>query len=154
MSKHIDLTNQIFGRWTVIESVGYRPGSTYWLCRCSCGIRCIVNGNNLKRGITQSCGCLKAEGTHGLSRHPLYRVWADMLQRCRNPKNRWFHRYGGRGITVCDSWTDFENFYADVGERPFPKASLDRIDNDSGYEPGNVRWATQRQQMQNRGSRS
>ena len=78
-----------------------------------------------------------------------YNVWAQMLSRCRNPNLKWFHRYGGRGISVCEKWHDFREFYADMGEKP-PGLSIDRIDNDGNYEPGNCRWATKKEQMLNR----
>jgi hypothetical protein len=79
----------------------------------------------------------------------MYRTWAGVLSRCRNPKDAWYHRYGGRGITVCDRWLDFANFFADVGERP-KGMTLDRIDNNKGYHPDNVRWATHKQQTETR----
>ncbi len=86
---------------------------------------------------------------HGLSQHPLYKTWLNVLDRCRNPKNPYFHNYGGRGIEVHPSLTHFSVFLQEVGERPTPKHQIDRIDNSKGYEPGNLRWATKKQQARN-----
>lgn len=87
--------------------------------------------------------------THGLSRSPEYSVWSSMWQRCSNPKNEHYDRYGGRGIEVCARWEQFENFLSDIGLRPSPAHSIDRIDNNKNYEPGNVRWATDTEQNRN-----
>lgn len=89
--------------------------------------------------------------THGLTHSREYRVWWDMKQRCTNPNNSRFYKYGGRGISVCERWSRFENFYADMGPRPSPKHSIDRIDNDGNYEPGNCHWATRSEQQHNKG---
>lgn len=109
-------------------------------------------GTDLKKGHTSSCGCLRRETlrTHGLSRSvPEYCVWECMIARCRNPSRSWFHLYGGRGISVCERWLNFENFLADMGPRPTPDHSLDRVNNDGNYEPGNCRWATRIEQANN-----
>ena len=109
----------------------------------------------LKSGKTKSCGCYDAERKrtetvkHGFNRTPTYVCWSNMLARCTNPKRRDFKNYGGRGISVCERWRSFENFLADMGEKP-PKLSLDRVDNDENYGPDNCRWATQKQQVLNR----
>ena len=102
-----------------------------------------------------SCGCYHREifrkqiTKHGLYHTPEYRVWAAMVQRCGNPKDAAYRHYGGRGITVCGRWKTFENFMTDMGCRPGPKMSLDGVDSNGNYEPGNVRWATQKEQMRN-----
>jgi hypothetical protein len=106
---------------------------------------CIKKLINLSTGKTQSCGCLFAETlgnrrTHGMSRTPTYGVWQDMRKRCENPKSKSYPDYGGRGIKVCKRWLRFENFLADMGERPSLQHEIDRVDNDGDYKPGNVRW--------------
>lgn len=158
-----------YGRLVVVERASNdRHGETRWVCRCDCGEVAVVRRGNLRSGNTKSCGCLHrqrsaaAHRTHGRKGDPIYQVWWNMVQRCTNPNNPRWEYYGGRGITVCDRWMTFENFYEDIGERPpdLPERtgkraywSLDRIDNDSNYEPGNVRWATPVQQRANRRER-
>lgn len=160
MSAFFDITNQKFGHLTVVARFGRaKNGSIRWLARCDCGRECIANANNLKHGGTRSCGCIKNRDkrTHGLfigkltgnDRPPVYNVWNAMKQRCYNPKNKSYSRYGGRGIIVCERWRTFENFHADMGDPP-PELSIDRIDPDGNYEPGNCRWATRKEQRANR----
>lgn len=157
-----DISGFRFGRLIVMEvSHSYRPNrhsatKLYWHCICDCGTRCVVHGASLRRGETQSCGCymrdrcIETSTTHGLSYSTEFDIWNMMIQRCHNPRNQAFHNYGGRGISVCQDWRDsFEAFYSHVGPRP-KGHSIDRIDNDGNYEPGNVRWATRSQQSQNR----
>lgn len=157
---------QWFGRWTVLAvfsgsrgTAGQPPLLRRCACRCECGTERMVSARSLLRGESQSCGCLNREinmvikRKHGCSRRVSgrtreYRIWAGMLNRCRNPKSSFFHRYGGRGITVCERWLDFRNFLADMGIAP-AGMSLDRIDNDGNYELGNCRWATSAQQYAN-----
>lgn len=156
----VDLTGQTFGRLTVIERAESDNRHNHkWLCRCTCGETRSVIGYNLTSGLTKSCGCLHREmstglghwrRTHGKRHTPTYRTWLDMIQRCTNPNNPRYTDYGGRGITVCERWRSFENFYADMGDRPGAGYSLDRIDNDSGYAPGNCRWATAEVQQRNK----
>lgn len=164
MPPPLDLIGLRFGRLTVIERIAAPEGTkkiAHWRCRCLCGGETTTRGHLLKRGTTQSCGCLQRERTseaakvssrkHGLAdKHPLWRTWMSMRSRCNNPNATGYARYGGRGITLCARWDDFESFIADVGERPSPSHSLDRCDVDGHYEPGNVRWATRFEQANNR----
>lgn len=154
----IDLTGQTFGRLSVmcaVPSNAKRRRGTSWLCQCSCpaGNTVVVAGESLKSGFTKSCGCLADESRfkHGMSNSPEFRIWSGMKERCRNPNNPRYKDYGGRGITVCPEWEDsFEQFLVDVGPRPSPEHSLDRLDNDKSYCPENVRWATPKEQARNR----
>jgi hypothetical protein len=148
-----------FGRVTVLHPSDRVRSHSPVECRCECGKTFFTEAYRLKHGITQSCGCLrrernrqsgKARATHGLSKHPLYRVWSKMLGRCFCKTNKKYPIYGGRGVTVCERWRSFPNFLSDVGERPSPYHSLDRIDTNGNYEPSNVRWATQDTQQNNR----
>ena len=140
---------EVFGRLTVLKYVVGPPSG--WLCSCSCGGSRVVSPTRLRTGHTKSCGCRFIEGvsTHGLSKSKTYKTWQQMVQRCTNEKATGYENYGGRGITICERWMKFENFLADMGERPEGK-SLDRRTNDGNYEPGNCRWATPKEQQINR----
>lgn len=155
-STFIDLTGQQFGRWFVIKE-SHRAGKIgyYWECRCDCGTIRAVSGSSLKMGKSKSCGCLFREvllkriTTHGGTNSPEYGIWEAIRGRCLSPGHSAYKHYGGRGITICARWVNFSNFLADMGKRPSLKHSIDRIDNNGNYEPGNCRWVTQGQQCQN-----
>jgi hypothetical protein len=154
----LDLTGDIYGRLTVLYLVhpGPRNPMRSWRCRCACGRETTVIQQALRAGQTVSCGCLRNEKagarlrTHGRSRTPEYSSWCQMIDRCDNPACKAYPRYGGRGIRICDRWRhDFSAFYADMGPRPSPQHSIDRLDGTRGYEPLNCRWATAREQREN-----
>jgi hypothetical protein len=149
---------ETFGRLTVIAELADRDshGNRLFRCRCSCGNERVLRASPLRKGRVLSCGCLnrekinKACTTHGKYKTPTWYSWQSMLSRCRSPKSPGYKYYGGRGIAVCDRWLKFENFFADMGERP-DGLTLDRYpDNDGNYEPGNCRWATPLEQIHNR----
>lgn len=152
-----------FTRLTVVSFAGYvqktaRPFPT-WNCRCSCGNSTVVDTQSLLKNHTRSCGCLQVEHTvhmghknttHGNRFTPEYNVWYKMNRRCNDPRMKEYKTYGGRGITVCERWKDFAAFLEDMGSRPTPKHSIDRIDNNLGYCKDNCRWTTQLQQARNK----
>jgi hypothetical protein len=167
MTAAIDETGNTYGRLRVLSRAPSHRGKVMWRCLCECGSEAIIQGMRLRVGKTRSCGCFQREAAsarsskHGATRRvgrwPEWGVWRQMLNRCYRPQTVSFERYGGRGISVCDRWrfgegdrTGFECFVADVGRRPAKGLSIDRIDNDGNYEPGNVRWATSKQQAANR----
>jgi len=160
MSALIDLTGQRFIRLVVIiRATPDKSRKIRWWCICDCGNVTIVQSNNLKSGNTKSCGCLMRERavetntTHGMVDSLEYHSWAGMIQRCTNPNNTAYKNYGSRGISVCKKWMKFENFFADMGERP-QTLTLERINNDLGYFPENCCWDTRIAQARNRRKRS
>ena len=151
-----DIAGKKFGRLTVLNFISVDKGrNSRWLCLCDCGNSKIICQAALSRGSTKSCGCLNREIakerklTHGKSSTKEYETWANMLGRCLNRTHPSYNNYGGRGIKVCEQWLKFENFYADMGDKP-EGLSIDRINNDGNYELGNCRWATKSEQAYNR----
>ncbi len=159
MSGRLNLVGDKFCRLTVLSAGVVRNGNVHWLCRCECGAELVVSGGSLRSQNTKSCGCLRVETTgrnkttHGRSGSPEHTTWTQMIQRCRNPGNHAFDRYGGRGISVCDRWrTSFAAFIDDMGPRPSADHSIDRINNDGDYEKANCRWSTRTVQGRNKRS--
>lgn len=167
MSYSFELTGQRFGRLVVIEQIGKYQNNLLWRCKCDCGNERTTIGTKLRTGKVRSCGCLVDEMRrrpklrHGHAGNPklgvkpsgTYSSWKSMISRCTYPSHPSYLPYKNRGITVCGRWREsFENFLADMGERPGGNReyTLDRINNDKGYEPGNCRWATPKEQAANR----
>jgi transcription elongation factor Elf1 len=151
------MTKTKYGQLTVQKQVGQdKHGNRLFVCKCTCGEARVVTANHLNTGRVTSCkSCgrtrsIKAQITHGMSKHPLYEVWSGMKDRCEYVHSFRYDRYGGRGIKVCPEWTNsFETFYKDMGERPV-NTTLDRIDNNGDYCKANCRWVTRWQQNRNK----
>lgn len=146
-----DLTGQQFGKWTVLGRDTTQPSRRVrWNFVCECGTENSVRGDMLTGNRSRSCKTCGSERTHGMTNTTEYNSWDAMKKRCNNPNSDNFHNYGGIGITVCDRWHSFENFYSDMGPKPTPSHSIERKNVLLGYFPENCKWATPKEQSRNK----
>lgn len=153
-----DYTGKTIGRLTCLYRNGNIGNNAAWVCRCECGNEKLVSAKRLSTETTRSCGCLAKESArnlltkmnhkHGMAHEKVYKIWSSMLQRCNNENDKYFYNYGGRGIKVCERWSNFENFFKDMGS-PKKRMTLDRINNDENYSPENCQWVDRFVQMRN-----
>lgn len=147
-----------FEKLIVLERTASPRGRTeaWWKCKCDCGSETSASGTALRSGHKKSCGCLTSESgnknriKHGLTRASEYMTWRNIRARCGNPKSVNYKYYGGRGIQVCSRWLNFENFFADMGPKPSKSHTIERLNNDGNYEPGNCCWALMSEQAKNK----
>jgi len=160
MRNQTELHGIKFGRLTPIDFSGKIGNRTAWVCLCDCGAKKLVLPHILRSGRVASCGCLGLETRaangrknkrHGMCKSKEFAIWSGMIGRCHNKNSYDYHNYGARGIVVCERWLNsFENFYADMGDKPFPGAQIDRKNNDGNYEPENCKWSTSLENNNNR----
>ena len=155
--KRIDLTGKRFGKLTAVSFDHMSGTRSYWKCICDCGCTCVVGADHLKKGDKLDCGCENRKkappihAKHNMSNTRLYTIWALMKYRCCNPLRKEYHRYGGRGIKVCDEWMEFDSFIQWALENGYSDGlTLDRVNNDGNYEPSNCRWVTRHDQAYNK----
>lgn len=151
--KPLDLSQEKFGRLSPLSPTRTSAGKYAWVCKCDCGNTVVVRTADLKNGHTQSCGCLQAERvrTHGLSKTSPYHAWRKMVARCCDEADKDYHNYGARGITVCEEWLSYPNFHKWALKNGYEKGlTIDRINNDKGYQPSNCRFITLQKQERNK----
>lgn len=151
VAKKFPVPGQTFGSWTVLREHRWKPGERQWFrwdCMCRCGFRAALLVSELRYGRKACDACISSARAERVARSRSRSLWKGMWDRCERKNHKAYHRYGGRGISVCERWRSFDNFYSDMGPRPVGK-TLDRKNNDGNYEPGNCRWATKREQMGN-----